>query len=160
MKTPCTIILLLLLVAPLRAAEPTPEETAPTETEAAATHRVGDGSSMEILRDPFWPVGYEPAPPEPEITPEAAAKIKVEQVTQSKTRWPALMLKGITRAGRKRYMALVAGVGLVETGQVISLKKDDMLYTWKIDEVSAKGVRFSRIEARPYQLPTTGVRTQ
>ncbi|NQU39036.1 MAG: hypothetical protein HQ523_03700 [Lentisphaerae bacterium] len=160
MRTATTAVLFLFLAANLFGDEPLSNTASPAEGIGVDTNGVVNESGMEILRDPFWPVGYAPPPPEPEVTEEQAEKIEVAQATQAKIQWPALLLKGITRAGPDRYMAIVEGVGLVETGQTISLHKSDMLYTWKIDEVSARGVRFSRLEARPYQPLTAGVRTQ
>ena len=115
---------------------------------------------LEVLRDPFWPVGYVPAPPEPDISEAEVARIEVELETKAKTKWPALRLKGISQASRGRYMAIIEGVGLIETGQTVAMQRDGLLYTWIIDEVSAKGVRFTRLKARPYTPPVIGGRTQ
>ena len=158
MKSRATAGLIILLASRVIADEPVTNASA--DAAIGATNAVADQSGMEILRDPFWPVGYEPPPPEPEIPDEVIERIKEVEAIEAKVKWPALLLKGITRAGRNRYMAIVEGVGLVESGQTISLQRGDMLYTWTIDEVSAKGVRFTRMEARPYRPPATGVRTQ
>jgi len=112
------------------------------------------------LRDPFWPVGYEPPPPEPEFNEEEAEQARAEREIEKKIQWPALHLKGITRAGRNRYMAIIKGVGLVEADQTVSMRQGDMLYSWLIEKVTAKGVMVTRLEARPYHLPTIGIRTQ
>ena len=160
MRISATTCLIFLLASRVMADEPVTKAVTDPSSAAGGTTAVADESGMAILRDPFWPVGYSPAPPELKIPEAAIEKIKQEQAIEARVKWPALLLKGITDAGRGRYMALVDGVGLIETGQTISLQRGDMLYTWTIDEVSAKGVRFTRVEARPYQPPTTGVRTQ
>jgi hypothetical protein len=130
-------------------------------TAAEGTNRIEEADAVLLgLRDPFWPVGYEPPPPEPERTDQEIEQAKVEEEIEKKIKWPALQLKGITHAGKDRYMAIVAGVGLVESGQTVSLRKDEMLYSWLVEEVSRKGLKFTRLEARPYQPPTIGVRTQ
>ncbi|MBL7076674.1 MAG: hypothetical protein ISS31_04305 [Kiritimatiellae bacterium] len=126
-----------------------------------ATNRIEEADSELLgLRDPFWPVGYEPAPPEVELTEEEVEQVKIEEEIEKKIHWPALHLKGITSAGKGRYMAIIAGIGLVESDQTVRLRRGDMLYSWLIEKVTTKGVMITRLEARPYQLPTIGVRTQ
>jgi hypothetical protein len=128
---------------------------------AGTTNRIEQADAELMgLRDPFWPVGYEPAPPQPELTEEEAEQAKIEEEVEKKIQWPALQLKGITRAGKDRYMAIVKGVGLVEAGQTVSMRRGDLLYSWLIEEVTADGVEFTRLEARPYRQSTIGVRTQ
>jgi hypothetical protein len=182
MKYFAFILMFLAIMAPVMAqeGEPAPEvvdtndlvvaadtnsvadaaDTNSVET-AEATNRIEEADALLLgLRDPFWPVGYEPAPPEPELTGEESQQAKIETEIKKKIQWPALQLKGITKAGEDRYMAIIKGVGLVEGGQTVSMRRGDMLYSWLIDKVTAEGVEFTRLEARPYQLPTIGVRTQ
>ncbi len=129
------------------------------ENVESTSHTADDGTVLMGLRDPFWPVGYEPPPPEPEVSGDEMIAPRIEAV-ERKINWPTLRLKGITRAGTDRYMAIIGGIGLVESGQTVSIRQGDMLYSWRIEAVTAKGVDFTRLEARPYQLPTIGVRTQ
>ena len=144
----------LWLSQPMMAAEEPATNSIPTNTTLEAE------TILEVMRDPFWPVGYVPAPPQPDISEAEVAKIEEARETKAKTKWPPLLLKGITRASRGRYMAIIEGVGLIETGQTVTMQRDGLLYTWIIDEVSAKGVRFTRLEARPYTPPLVGGRTQ
>jgi len=125
-------------------------ETTTTNT-IAATNLVSDiVTDLQGLRDPFWPVGYEPAPPEPEVTDEEMELARFREEVEDKIEWPEVQLKGITRTG-KDYMAIIEGIGLVETSQVVSMRRGDMLYSWFVEEVNEKGVLFTRLEARPYR---------
>ena len=139
---------------------PAMAEADPTTNSIPTNTTTETEAMVDVLRDPFWPVGYVPAPPEPDISEAEVAKIEAALETKAKTKWPALHLKGITRASRGRYMAIIESVGLIETGQTVTMQRDGLLYTWMIDEVSAKGVRFTRLEARPYKPPVIGGRTQ
>lgn len=129
-------------------------------SDVTQTNRIAEADAVLLgLRDPFWPVGYEPPPPEPEIPEDEIAQARRQQEIEQKIEWPALHLKGITQSGANRFMAIIQDIGLVEEGQTISLRRGDMLYAWLIEEVSNKGVMFTRLEARPYRSPPLGVRT-
>ena len=98
--------------------------------------------SPESLRDPFWPVGFRPIPKSEEERDAQADRI------QELTRWPKLILRGITRTGQNEYIAILEGVGLVEGGDIISMRKDGLIYRWRINEISEKGISRTRLDVR------------
>lgn len=95
---------------------------------------------FQQLRDPFWPVGYQPA--------TESEQEKRTQIEDLKTRinWPALPLRGVTHAGGRRFIAVIEGIGLVETGDVVVIQRDALIYRWRIDRVSADGVASTRLD--------------
>jgi hypothetical protein len=122
------ILLSAVLIAPSMAK---PEST--TSTEAA-------------LRDPFWPVGFTPSPKT--VLNPSLAKSRI----RSQTRWPKLTLRGITRTGKGDYIAIIDGIGLVEPGDVVSKREDNLIYRWRINTINAKGISRTRLDVRE---PTT-----
>lgn len=95
-----------------------------------------DIPEYDQLRDPFWPIGHtrkiipkvEPSKGET----KTVAPVKIEP------KWPKLKLKAIT-SSPKGYIAIIEGIGLVEAGQTIRMKDDNVMYSWKISEISEKG---------------------
>ena len=136
-----------------------PAEVAATNAPALAPTNAAGG--VDVLRDPFWPVATEPAPPEPERTEEEQAVVEATRAIERQIQWPALKLKGMTRAGKERYLAIIDGIGMVESGQAVSVRHGDVVYSWLIETVDEKGVMYRRLEAEPYLPPGTAIpRTQ
>ncbi len=98
--------------------------------------------TLQNLRDPFWPVGYKPLP--------KSVKQESERVTriQRQTRWPELELRGITRRGQAEFIAVIEGVGLVESGDIISMRKEGLIYRWRINAISENGISRTRLDVR------------
>jgi len=93
-----------------------------------------------VRRDPFWPVGYQPAQPrENEEKPDAEIQEQIE--------WPRLKLTGITRSSHG-YIAIIDGVGLVETGDTISFERDGMVFRLRIDAIVKDGVSCTKLNVR------------
>ncbi len=99
-------------------------------------------------RDPFWPIGYTPAPPvaSNEVRVVAPATPQVRQIP---TEWPELKVTGLTRTPEGSYLAFVIGSGFVEPGDIVTIKRNGMVYRWKVNAVSEKGLATSRLDARP-----------
>ncbi len=91
-------------------------------------------------RDPFWPVGYQKV-----SETEQRERTKIEDL-KSRIRWPALPLRGISHTSGKRFIAILDGIGLVEPGDVVSIRQDHLIYRWRIDNVSAEGVSSTRLD--------------
>ncbi len=98
------------------------------------------GEAFINLRDPFWPVGYKPASESEKIEDSKIADLK------AKIKWPALPLRGITHAGGKRYIAIIEGVGIVESGDIVTIKQDSLIYRWVIDRVTGDGISSTRLD--------------
>jgi hypothetical protein len=94
------------------------------------------------LRDPFWPVGYEPKGQD-EATPD---KPVVEAV---KAVWPKLVVKGISRDAQGGYQALLDPVGIVKPGQDIKIVRGRLVYSWHISSIDGSGVKHRKAGVRP-----------
>jgi hypothetical protein len=94
-----------------------------------------------LLRDPFWPVGFTPAP---KIDP---AVTKLETIRE-RIDWPRITLKGLTRTASGRHVAILDGVGLVESGDIVTIERGGLAYRWRIDEVTRRGIRTTRMDVR------------
>jgi hypothetical protein len=90
-------------------------------------------------RDPFWPVGYVPPPPAPPAPTNQVGDVdapKPEEVIE----WPNLVVKGITRNKAGRYMAVIDGIGLVESGETVATVREGFRFRWIILAVTNQGV--------------------
>jgi hypothetical protein len=98
-------------------------------------------TDFESLRDPFWPIGWHPVTEEETEGDQQTRK-------QTKINWPRLRLKGTTEGTTNKF-AILRGFGLVEEGSRISVTRDDVRYTWKIDEVKKGSINVRKLEAVP-----------
>lgn len=98
------------------------------------------GSSFSQLRDPFCPIGYKPVSESEQIE-----RTKIADIT-SRIKWPTLPLRGITHGGGKRFIAIIEGIGLVEPGDIVEMKRDSLIYRWRIDNVTAAGLSSTRLD--------------
>lgn len=141
MKSSYSILLVLavclLCLGAANAQEEKPEgkETAPKSPEPSA----------QTLRDPFWPIGYKPKAPEPKV--KADDKTGPEIIEQ-RIKWPNLKLKGITKALDGSYIAILEGIGIVEAGDVIRMRQNNLIYRWKINAITEKGVSHTQLDVR------------
>lgn len=88
------------------------------------------------LRDPFWPVSYNaPAPQTSTGNGEAGT------VAAPTLRWPELPIRGISRGPDGSFFALIENIGVVRTGEVVSVFKDNLWFHWHIAGIEAKGLR-------------------
>jgi hypothetical protein len=140
-----TVAMGLVLAALTEAAQ----KDVTTDTHAASTTTQGVTATNEFdgLRDPFWPVGYVPDPPALETAAEQAASVAAEP--EVVIEWPALRLRGLTRAANGNYMALIEGLGWVEKGDSVRCVRREVLYEWRIGDVGEDGVRCDRVAATP-----------
>jgi hypothetical protein len=119
-----------------------------TNVLAAGSSAATNAAAVAVVRDPFWPVGYTPPPPpkpgeekkavEPEEAPEVAKPLD----------WPTLELKALARSSDgRRYMAVISGVGLIESGETVTVIRDGVRYRWVIVEINERGMRQRRLDA-------------
>lgn len=121
-----------------------------------ATQRLSElPPEFEAIRDPLIPIDYlKPiedevqAAPDPEELKRAALAAKIK--------WPNLAIRGITHAGGERFMAVIDRIGVVEAGEQIRILQDDLIYTWRVDKISAEGIMTTRLhvaDANQPQIP-------
>lgn len=119
-----------------------------TNVLAAGSSAATNAAAVAVVRDPFWPVGYTPPPPpkpgeekkvvEPEEPPEMVKPLD----------WPTLELKALAKSSDgRRYMAVISGVGLIESGETVTVVRDGVRYRWVIVEINERGMRQRRLDA-------------
>jgi len=125
-------------------------------TGLGAETSVASNSTNTVHRDPFWPIGYVPRVVQQEI--ESQQQV-VQHQAQAKAlvQWPSLSLTGITKTG-DRNIGLIHGVGLVETGDVVRMSRDGVIYKWVITKITKKGLSYKRISAKPIPLKEAGIK--
>jgi hypothetical protein len=119
-------------------------ETADSTVEPAAVDTVLE--EKDVLRDPFWPVGYAPAPPEPEV-PEEEEKEETEEDLPpvEPEKWPVLKIRGLSKDGKGNHLAILDKIGIVEEGDIVSFKHDNLVYRWQVKKITDKGVSQERL---------------
>ena len=153
MKTWTTIALCaaLALAAPAMAQDDAGEPAATPIPEDAAAAPLGfiyAGTNL-VERDPFWPVGY--VPPSLLASETTIARGEYEAAPEEPKLaidWPRLRLSGMTRKKDGGYVGLIEGVGLVEKGDVVRMRRGDVVYQWRVDSIGENGVEALRLEAR------------
>jgi hypothetical protein len=116
------------------------ENTLPRKTTAPSVDP--SISQRSTLRDPFWPVGFHP---EAKASKEARAH---ESRIRESVLWPKLKLSAISRTTQGSFIAIVDGIGIVEAGDIVSMRRKGLIYRWRINKVSSKGISRTRLDAR------------
>lgn len=116
----------------------------------------GNGNSAPApetatMRDPFWPVGFTPKPPEaksPDGTVTPGVTTIVEPVIEEPPKWDEalklLSVKGVMKGKTGGFMAAINNQ-VVSEGDVISAVHKNRKYSWKVSSISDKGVSFARL---------------
>lgn len=128
-----------------------PADTPPAQAATANTDAVPPTDSS--LRDPFWPVGYEPPPPAP---PPGSVDAKLPTRIQHDLVWPEIPMRGRSRAADGAYFILVDGIGVVRTGDDITLRRDGYDFHWRVVGIDANGLQTIRLGVT--QPPPTSLR--
>jgi hypothetical protein len=119
----------------------------------APTPAAPDSAVTNLLRDPFWPVGYWPKPKAVETNSPTAMKgddVVVEPPppvpADPPPKWPDLRVKGTMRTSTG-YVAILDGIkGVVEAGQTVRKEEGIYAYTWKINSISSAAVSHTRLD--------------
>jgi len=130
-STAASIIYAVILSSTAYAQQAEPGVSAPSKTTASV-----------VERDPFWPVNFSP------VAENNTEKIKHQNLIKKKTNWPKLKLKGLTKTGKNSYVAILEHFGIVEPGDIISAKKDGLIYRWKINAITDKGISRTRLDVK------------
>jgi hypothetical protein len=95
-------------------------------------------SGLEAIRDPFWPVGWEP-PEEEEISDDG-----VEPPPGTSVRWDdakkRIRITGLSKNSDGEHFAILKSIGVVEAGDVIAVTLDDLVYKWRVTRITNKGM--------------------
>jgi len=100
------------------------------------------------LRDPFWPIGYIPGAKK---APTNRA-VKSTRPVVSPPRWKEaarhLQIKGVMKAGRDRFVAMINDQ-VVREGDKVSIVFGDKRYFWEVRSISSADVKFRPLKAVP-----------
>ena len=114
--------------------------------DAAAT----ETNAPEVaIRDPFWPVGYRKPDPKKEEVKKVEEKKKEEIKQALNISWPALDVTAVSKTPQGSYIAMIKGIGMVEEGDTVRVRKEGLIYRWKITTISEKGMAFKKVDATP-----------
>jgi hypothetical protein len=130
----------------LASAQQTVQQASPATTPAPSDEE-------KLLRDPFWPPDY--TPKNETVTPPPVQETNINTNStplpplQVVEKWPVLKLKGLIKSPNGKYVAQIEGIGIVESGRVVRVKKDGMVFSWTIGDITEKGVEITPLDARP-----------
>lgn len=100
-------------------------------------------------RDPFWPIGTKPPQPKSDDKENTIVDTSVDvSIDPGTPRWPELKADGIMMSP-KGPMVVIKGIGIAEKGQTIKKTVSGITYSWRIDEITKKGFKFTKLEAKP-----------
>ena len=99
----------------------------------------------QVVRDPFWPVGYEP--------PSRRDSAEVVEVVRAVS-WPELRVRGRTRLAGDDMMALIDGVGIARVGEIVSLRHQGQWFHWRVNYIDQRIVRIRRIGVSNEEHPS------
>ncbi|MFU8780068.1 MAG: hypothetical protein ACNA71_03480 [Kiritimatiellia bacterium] len=102
---------------------------------------------FDAIRDPMIPPGVTvntAAPTQEDIQRDAMA---------AQIAWPKLQLRGITHTGTSKFVAIIDRLGIVEEGDVVRMRQGNLVYTWRIDTITAEGLSSTRMHVAPADQP-------
>lgn len=136
---------------------PTPAAAAPAAADGGEstteTNAVTNAIAMAQPRDPFWPVGYQEPDPR-KLLQEIVKKEEIKKEEIKKTieiSWPTLEVTAVFKTPQGKWMATIRGIGMVEEGDLIRVRKGEAWYRWKIRGINEKGIRYDRLDVVPIQ---------
>lgn len=105
----------------------------------------------DTLRDPFWPVAWQPAA-------FGTANPNLDRDQGGIRKWHDAIrrvnISGLIRAADGSYLANVPGVGVVEVGDLIWVEYEDMVYKWRVRAITEKGIVPERLSVSPARNST------
>jgi hypothetical protein len=88
------------------------------------------------LRDPFWPIGWRP--------PGFGNSAQPAQKLNGQVKWDEarrqLEITGLSKKPDGSYLAIIKGAGVVEKGDVVSVRCDSLVYRWRIVDITGEGI--------------------
>lgn len=160
-ETPPAGVALALEPIALVPVEGKPAARAPTPADTAAPETPDTSSALTpIVRDPFWPPGFDPNPPvvaaeaPPVETPTPSGPPPVRLPDPGPADWAAAARQikprvghSIDPEGNEVYFALLNN-RLLATGQTVSASTSLFACSWRVGRITASGVELIPAEAR------------
>ncbi len=110
-----------------------------------------------IVRDPFWPVGFDPAPPstapvaasqpDPAPPPQKLAEPGPGDWAAARRQLKPNVGSGVNPDGSERFFAFMNN-RLIAPGQTVKVETPLFSFAWRIARIDADGVAFTPVEAR------------
>lgn len=132
------------VTAPAKTIQPSAVVPEAIDPAAALKNPVTEEWAQELLRDPFWPVGFFP--------PNWQAKTDIRSGTGlGSSGWKAafskLKVSGTSRLG-DRTAAIINGQ-LTGTGEKVEVSHEGKMYQWEITEITVDGqIQLKKLETR------------
>jgi hypothetical protein len=102
--------------------------------------------SFDSLRDPFWPVNWQPAEfGRPQGKPQVGPSVALKWAEATKL----LQVTALSRSPKGQYIAIVKNVGVVEEGDVISIHYGNAVYKWTVRGITAAGIETEKLGVYP-----------
>ncbi len=120
-------------------------------TPAAATNALPISQiDSASLRDPFWPVGFQPARPKEEKV-ETPVEMPEEPVIEETPLWEdaikTLIIRGIMQKGAG-YVAMINDQ-VISENDAISSEYKNRRYTWRVTRITQTKVKFEKLSVYP-----------
>jgi hypothetical protein len=117
------------------------DETEATHVSLPPVEVVQQDAAVLAIRDPFWPIGWEPPPLNTgpvDVTPKSPIQWEDAKNT--------IRVTALSKTVNGDYVAILKGVGLVEKGDVISISHKGLMYRWTVSDVTALGVKTTQLD--------------
>jgi len=137
-RAPCTLSVALLCMAGAAL-------TAPGRAPGQTNQTAGASAPHALLRDPFWPVGWQPA----YVGPLDATKPGKSVLARWEEAAKLLQPTGLSRNADGKYMSIIKGVGAVEEGDVVAVNFGGVTYKWTIRSISPQGLVIDKLGVQP-----------
>jgi len=116
---------------------------------------VAADGAQDDLRDPFWPVDYDPEAAQLEaerggksLDQVAAEREKLEDSwNKAQTK---LKITGLSRMAEQGYFAIINDQ-MVRAGDTLSVEIADGVFVWKVVDIGSEGIKLRRLHVRGYR---------
>ena len=129
--------------APPRPAPGTAEEKEAQTSILPQVAAVKQDSEVMRMRDPFWPIGWEP-PPKNTGPVDASPKTPIQWKEAKKS----IRVTALSKTVQGDFVAILQGIGLVEKGEVIKAQHKGLIYRWTVTDVTASGVKTKQLDVK------------
>lgn len=135
----------------------------------AASNPIPVEVKEENLRDPFWPPNYTKKSKIPEAPPGATNPPPVGATNTTSAgvtnppppppppveiKWPEIKVKAIIKQPNGKYLMMIDGIkGSFEEGNIVSMHRDNLLFRWKVEAITAKGAKVTKLDYKPAKRP-------
>ncbi len=99
-----------------------------------------------MLRDPFWPVGWQP--PEFQAGSESDSTRDIGELMKWREASKQIVVTALSNT-KNGFVAILKNIGVVCQGDAISVDYNGLTYKWKVTNVTQEGVNIEKIGVFP-----------